>query len=44
MPLPDEIDSGDWVEFGLLGAYGSATATRFNGFRSEHYVEVEDGF
>lgn len=44
VPLPEGVGPGDWVEFGLLGAYGSATATRFNGFRSEHYVEVERGF
>ncbi len=44
VPLPEDVDCGDWVEFGLLGAYGSATATRFNGYRSEHYVEVAQGF
>jgi hypothetical protein len=27
-----------------MGAYGSATATRFNGFASEQYVEVENVF
>lgn len=43
-PLPAEIAEGDWVEFGLMGAYGSVTATRFNGFASERYVEVENGF
>lgn len=42
--LPAGIAEGDWIEFGLMGAYGSATATRFNGFASEQYVEVEKVF
>jgi ornithine decarboxylase len=42
--LPAGVAEGDWVEFGLMGAYGSATATRFNGFASEQYVEVENVF
>jgi ornithine decarboxylase len=44
VPLPEAIAEGDWVEFGLMGAYGSATATRFNGFESDQYVEVVRGF
>ena len=44
VPLPGQIGEGDWVEFGLMGAYGSATATRFNGFESDQYVEVAEGF
>ncbi len=44
VPLPEQIGEGDWVEFGLMGAYGSATATRFNGFESDRYVEVATGF
>ena len=44
LALPRDIKTGDWIEFGLLGAYGSATATRFNGFTSERYVGVEEGF
>lgn len=42
--LPESIDEGDWIEFGLMGAYGSATSTRFNGYSSEQYVEVLRGF
>ena len=30
--LPADIDEGDWVEFGVLGAYSTALDTRFNGF------------
>jgi ornithine decarboxylase len=42
--LPVDLRIGDYLEFGVLGAYGSATATEFNGFRSRHYVRVEKGF
>lgn len=42
--LPRDIRDGDYVEFGLLGAYGSATATRFNGFDSNCYVGVKKGW
>ena len=41
--LPASIKAGDWIEFGLTGAYGSATTTRFNGYSSDHYVIVEKG-
>lgn len=44
MTLPANIKAGDYVEFGLLGAYGSATSTSFNGFRSASYVNVHKGF
>ena len=30
--LPDDVGEGDYVEIGMLGAYGVAMATRFNGF------------
>ncbi len=42
--LPRGLRSGDYIEFGLLGAYGSATATRFNGFDSNCYVELKQGW
>ncbi len=44
LALPKDIQQGDYIEFGLMGAYGSATASRFNSFRSEKYVEVQNGF
>ncbi|MDX1434966.1 MAG: type III PLP-dependent enzyme [Gammaproteobacteria bacterium] len=44
VPLPADIRTGDWVEFGMAGAYGSATATGFNGFRSDRYARVRCGF
>ncbi|TDG13644.1 type III PLP-dependent enzyme [Seongchinamella unica] len=39
-PLPRGVKPGDYIEFGLLGAYGSATTTNFNGFNSSTYVNV----
>ncbi len=39
--LPIDIKTDDYIEFGFLGAYGSSTATVFNGFRSEKYIEVD---
>ena len=41
--LPAGLQEGDYIEFGLLGAYGSATATRFNGFDSSNYFDVLEG-
>ena len=40
--LPDDIDEGDYVEIGMLGAYGVAMGTRFNGFGKTDTVVVED--
>jgi len=33
--LPADVDAGDYIEIGMLGAYGSAMRTRFNGFGSD---------
>lgn len=44
MALPCRAKVGDYIEFGLLGAYGSATSTGFNGFRSTAYLNVGRGF
>ncbi len=41
--LPGGLREGDYIEFGLLGAYGSVTATTFNGFRSGQYQDVVVG-
>ncbi len=30
--LPSDVGVGDYIEIGMLGAYGAAMATRFNGF------------
>jgi ornithine decarboxylase len=40
--LPDDIDEGDWIEIGQLGAYGACLRTRFNGFDGGGVVEVAD--
>ena len=38
--LPADIGTGDWIEFGMLGAYGLAMRTHFNGFYPETLVEI----
>jgi ornithine decarboxylase len=40
--LPADIRSGDYFEIGMLGAYGSAMRTAFNGFGTDATVEVAD--
>ncbi|WP_294299056.1 type III PLP-dependent enzyme [uncultured Sphingomonas sp.] len=40
--LPADIRAGDYIEVGMLGAYGSAMRTAFNGFGSDQTVVVED--
>lgn len=39
--LPADIKAGDWIEFGLIGAYSAAMRTQFNGFYPETVVEIE---
>jgi ornithine decarboxylase len=40
--LPDNIAAGDYIEIGMLGAYGCAMRTEFNGFGETDDVVVED--
>ncbi len=40
--LPADIDEGDWIEFGQLGAYSNSMATHFNGFFPETFVTVDE--
>jgi ornithine decarboxylase len=40
--LPEDISEGDYVEIGMLGAYGVAMNTRFNGFGDAETAIVED--
>jgi ornithine decarboxylase len=40
--LPEDAGEGDFVEIGMLGAYGVAMSTRFNGFGDAETVEVAD--
>lgn len=40
--LPSDIQEGDWIEIGQLGAYGHTLRTNFNGFYTDTTVEVMD--
>ena len=40
--LPADIQAGDYIEVGMLGAYGAAMRTAFNGFGQGGAVEVAD--
>ena len=40
--LPSDVKSGDYIEIGMLGAYGAAMRTAFNGFGQGAVVEVSD--
>jgi ornithine decarboxylase len=40
--LPADTRAGDYLEIGMLGAYGSTMRTAFNGFGSDETVIVED--
>ncbi|HWE44554.1 MAG TPA: type III PLP-dependent enzyme [Caulobacteraceae bacterium] len=40
--LPADMREGDYVEIGMLGAYGVAMSTGFNGFGDHETVEVGD--
>ena len=40
--LPVDIKAGDYIEIGMLGAYGAAMKTAFNGFGQALAIEVAD--
>ena len=40
--LPGDVRAGDYIEIGMLGAYGCAMRTQFNGFTVGENVIVED--
>jgi ornithine decarboxylase len=40
--LPADVQAGDYVEIGMLGAYGCAMRTRFNGFGVDSIEIVDD--
>ena len=40
--LPADVQAGDYIEVGMLGAYGAAMRTAFNGFGSDETVIVAD--
>ena len=41
-PLPADVQAGDYLEIGMLGAYGAAMRTDFNGFGATRSVVVRD--
>lgn len=40
--LPADVQAGDMIEIGMLGAYGAAMRTGFNGFTAGETVQVSD--
>ena len=40
--LPADVQEGDFIEIGMLGAYGVAMSTGFNGYGEHDLAEVED--
>jgi ornithine decarboxylase len=40
--LPADVGAGDYIEIGMLGAYGCAMRTAFNGFGTVAKVEMTD--
>ncbi len=41
-PLPEDIQAGDYFEIGMIGAYGAAMKTDFNGFGAAERIVVTD--
>lgn len=42
MSLPGNLKRGDWIEFGMMGAYSNAYASNFNGYLPSTFVEIGD--
>jgi ornithine decarboxylase len=40
--LPEDVNEGDYVEIGMLGAYGVGMTTRFNGYGEHDEAQVDD--
>ena len=40
--LPADVHAGDYIEIGMLGAYGCAMRTGFNGFGAARSHNVTD--
>lgn len=40
LPLPHDLQAGDWIEFGTMGAYSLSNRTHFNGFFPDTFVEL----
>ncbi len=41
LDIAADLREGDYIEFGTLGAYGLATATRFNGYGNHPVISVD---
>ncbi len=39
--LPADVEEGDWIEVGMMGAYSNSMSTKFNGFFAETYVTLD---
>ncbi len=42
--LPSDVQEGDYLEFATMGAYSTATSTRFNGYGDVKIVPVREPF
>jgi ornithine decarboxylase len=40
LAMPEDLDEGDWIVFGSMGAYLTGMTTRFNGYGQWDSVEV----
>jgi len=40
--LPADVGAGDYIEIGMLGAYGATMKTDFNGFGANEVYTVTD--
>jgi ornithine decarboxylase len=38
--LPDDVEEGDWIEIGMMGAYSLSMRTQFNGFFTDKIVSL----
>lgn len=43
VPLPADVEEGDWIEIGTMGAYSNSTRTAFNGLYPDMLVEITKG-
>ncbi len=43
VPLPADIQEGDWIEVATMGAYSNSVRTAFNGFFPNNMVEITNG-
>lgn len=40
--LPEDVQTGDYIDIGMMGAYGVAMATRFNGYGEIDLVHTDE--